>query len=212
MLNNGSSSTRVRWVGSSEMMDGNSVGIQVEYQEVAGGTPRTSPRQRQVQRRVRQGHHRPGLGGGRTAPRTREAWGTFGVGHGQEKGSAFALGDYFGSLDAGGRTHNIRYDSPALGPVGAAVSVGNGDRISAAATLSTEFSGSSFNAMVATLQATRRHVDHRRFGSGCPWRVDSASRAPGPRVTTISWARKPAPSIALRRRRRTLIPARSRRL
>ena len=80
--------------------------------------------------------------------------GTFGIGHGQEKGGdLFSLGAYFGSLDAGGRTHNIRYDTPAIGPVGAAVSVGNGDSISAAATLSTEFSGSSFNAMIATLQA-----------------------------------------------------------
>ena len=77
--------------------------------------------------------------------------GTFGVGHGQEMGSGM-LGDYFGSLDAGTRGEMIRYDTPALGPVGAAVSVGNNDRISLAATLSTEFSGSSFNAMVASLR------------------------------------------------------------
>ena len=78
--------------------------------------------------------------------------GTFGIGHGQGTGSAFTLGSYFGSLDAGGRKNAVRYDTPALGPVGAAVSVANGDSISLAATLSTEFSGSSFNAMVASLR------------------------------------------------------------
>ena len=51
--------------------------------------------------------------------------GTFGVGHGRQKGSAFTLGPYFGSLDAGTRTNNIRYDTPSIGPVGAAVSIRN---------------------------------------------------------------------------------------
>jgi len=49
-----------------------------------------------------------------------DVMGTFGIGHGQEKGSAFTLGAYFGSLDAGTRTNMIRYDTPAIGPVGAA--------------------------------------------------------------------------------------------
>ena len=150
VLNNTSSSTRIRWTGSSEMMDGNSVGIQVEYQEIGDGS--LGLRHANV--------HYAGEFGKVTIGQGSEAGdgsaykggvGTFGVGHGQEKGSA-TLGGYFGSLDAGGRTHNVRYDTPAIGPVGAAVSVGNDDRISAAATLSTEFSGSSFNAMIATLQ------------------------------------------------------------
>jgi hypothetical protein len=151
VLNNGSSSTRIRWTGSSEMMDGNSVGIQVEYQEVAGGG--LGLRHANVNYAGEFGMVTIGQGSeAGDGSAYKGGVGTFGIGHGQEKGSAFTLGAYFGSLDAGGRINMIRYDTPAIGPVGAAVSVGNGDSISAAATLSTEFSGSSFNAMVATLQ------------------------------------------------------------
>ena len=151
VLNNGSSSTRVRWTGSSEMMDGNTVGIQVEYQETGDGS--LGLRHANVKYSGEFGKITIGQGseaGDGSAYRGGVA--TFGIGHGQEKGSHFTLGDYFGSLDAGGRTHNIRYDTPAIGPVGAAVSVGNDDRISLAATLGTEFSGSAFNAMVASLR------------------------------------------------------------
>ena len=66
--------------------------------------------------------------------------------------SGFRLGSYFSSLDAGGRINMIRYDTPAIGPVGAAISVGIGDSISGQIKLSTEFSGTSFGAKVATLQ------------------------------------------------------------
>ena len=152
VVNNGSSSTRVRWVGSSELMDGNSVGIQVEYQETGDGS--LGLRHANVKYSGEFGKITIGQGSeAGDGSAYKGGVGTFGIGHGQEKGSAFTLGSYFGSLDAGGRTHNIRYDAPAIGPVGAAVSVGNGDSISAAATLSTEFSGSAFNAMIATLQA-----------------------------------------------------------
>ena len=151
VLNNGSSSTRIRWTGSSEMMDGNSVGIQVEYQESADGS--LGLRHANVNYSGEFGEVTIGQGSeAGDGSAYKGGVGTFGIGHGQEKGSAFTLGAYFGSLDAGTRTNMIRYDTPAIGPVGAAVSVGNGDRISAAATLSTEFSGSSFNAMIATLQ------------------------------------------------------------
>ena len=150
VLNNTSSSTRVRWTGTSEMDDGNSVGIQVEYQEVAGGGLGL----RHANIKYSGDFGKVTIGQGSEAgdgSAYRGGVGTLGIGHGQEKGSA-TLGNYFGSLDAGTRGHMIRYDTPSIGPVGAAVSVGNGDRISAAATLSTEFSGSSFDAMVATLQ------------------------------------------------------------
>ena len=151
VLNNGSSSTRIRWTGSSEMEDGNSVGIQVEYQEIAGGG--LGLRHANVNYSGEFGKITIGQGSeAGDGSAYKGGVGTFGVGHGQEKGSAFTLGAYFGSLDAGGRINTIRYDTPAIGPVGAAVSVGNGDNISAAATLGTEFSGSSFDAMVATLQ------------------------------------------------------------
>ena len=151
VVNNTSSGTRIRWKGSSEMMDGNSVGIHVSYQETSDGS--LGLRHANV--------HYAGEFGKMTIGQGSEAGDgsayegnvrTIGIGHGQEKGSAFTLGDYFGSLDAGTRTNMIRYDTPAIGPVGAAVSVGNNDRISLAAKLSTEFSGSSFNAMLASLQ------------------------------------------------------------
>ena len=158
--NNGSSSTRIRWTGASEMMDGNSVGIQVEYEE--GGTYRkadgttdgTGLKLRHANVNYAGAFGKVTIGQGSEAgdgSAYRGGTGTFGIGHGQDKGSA-TLGAYFGSLDAGTRTNMIRYDTPAIGPVGAALSVGNNDRISLAATLSTEFSGSSFNAMVASLR------------------------------------------------------------
>ena len=151
VVNNGSSSTRIRWTGSSEMMDGNSVGIQVEYQETGDGS--LGLRHANVNYAGEFGKLTIGQGSeAGDGSAYKGGVGTFGVGHGQEKGSAFTLGSYFGSLDAGGRTNNIRYDTPSIGPVGAAVSIGNGDRISLAATLSTEFSGSSFNAMLASLR------------------------------------------------------------
>ena len=171
IVNNGSSSTRVRWTGSSEMMDGNSVGIQVEYQETADGS--LGLRHANVNYAGDFGKITIGQGseaGDGSAYKGSTA--TFGVGHGQERGGdAFTLGSYFGSLDAGNRKHMIRYDTPALGPVSAAVSVGNDDRISLAVSLSTEFSGSSFNATVASLRRGQRggregQGDHRCFVRG----------------------------------------------
>ena len=44
----------------------------------------------------------------------------------------------------------IRYDTPAIGPVSAAVSVGNDDQVSARLGLNTEVAGSSFAAQLAT--------------------------------------------------------------
>ena len=161
VVNNGSSSTRVRWTGSSEMMDGNSVGIQVEYQETGDGS--LGLRHANVNYAGEFGKVTIGQGseaGDGSAYKGSVT--TFGIGHGQEQGKGLfsddartainSYFDHFGSLDAGGRVNMVRYDTPAIGPVGAAVSVGNEDRISLAATLSTEFSGSSFNAMIASLR------------------------------------------------------------
>jgi hypothetical protein len=150
VLNNTSSSTRVRWTGSSEMMDGNSVGIQVEYQETADGS--LGLRHANVSYGGEFGKVTIGQGSeAGDGSAYSDPSGVFGIGHGQEKGSS-GLGGYFGSLDAGTRTHMIRYDTPAIGPVSAALSVGNGDRISAKLALGTEFGGTSFSAQVATLQ------------------------------------------------------------
>ena len=149
IVNPGSSTSRIRWTGSSEMMDGNSVGIQVEYQESGSSL---SLRHANINYSGEFGRLTIGQGSeAGDGSAYRGGVGTFGIGHGQEMGS-LSIKDYFVSLDAGGRTQNIRYDTPAIGPVGAAVSIGNGDRISAAVTIGTEFSGSSFNAMVASLR------------------------------------------------------------
>ena len=167
--NNGSSTTRIRWEGSSEMMDGTSVGFKISYQEGAVAKADSKVTEQKVDEKttgltLRHANvYYAGEFGKMTIGQGSEAGdgsayrgnvGTFGIGIGQEMGTdlGFSLKGYFNSLDAGGRVNMIRYDTPALGPVGAAVSVGNNDRISLAATLSTEFSGSSFKAMVASLR------------------------------------------------------------
>ena len=150
VVNNGSSSTRIRWTGSSEMMDGTSVGIQVEYQETADGS--LGLRHANVSYGGEFGKVTIGQGSeAGDGSAYSDPSGVFGIGHGQEKGTS-ELGSYFGSLDGGTRTHMIRYDTPAIGPVSAAMSLGNDDRVSAAVRLNTEFSGSSFSAQFASLR------------------------------------------------------------
>ena len=182
VLNNTSSGTRIRWQGSSEMMDGNSVGFKVSYQE--GGVRNAKGTDSTTGLTLRHAHvYYAGDFGKITIGQGSEAGdgsayrggvGTFGIGHGQEKGSGM-LGGYFGSLDAGGRTNNIRYDTPAIGPIGAALSVGNNDNISAAVTLSTEFSGSSFNAMVASLRQDSKVMGKAQETIGASFGVSMAS-------------------------------------
>ena len=146
---NGGSGTRFRMNGSAEVMDGNTVGIQFEYG--AGST--VSLRHANVQYGGAFGRVTVGQGSeagdGSAYSDTTEV---FGIGHGAGTPSDFTLGDYFGSLDAGGRVEMIRYDTPSVGPVSAAVSMGNGDRVSAQIKVSTEVAGSTFGAKVATLQ------------------------------------------------------------
>ena len=150
VLNNTSSSTRIRWTGSSEMMDGTSVGIQVEYQEIGNGS--LGLRHANVSYGGEFGKVTIGQGSeAGDGSAYSDPSGVFGIGHGQEKGSSM-IGGYFGSLDAGTRTNMIRYDTPAIGPVSAALSVGNNDRISGKLALGTEFGGTSFSAQVAALQ------------------------------------------------------------
>jgi len=61
--------------------------------------------------------------------------------------SANTVGGAFGTFD-GGRYDNIRYDSPKLGPLGVAIDLGDNQRWSAAATVSTKFSGAGFKAKI----------------------------------------------------------------
>ena len=155
VANNGSSSTRVRANGSSELMDGNTVSIQFEYEEGGaydGGGTGLKLRHANVQ--YGGGFGKITIGQGSEAGDSSaysDTSGVFGIGHGQDKGSS-SLGGYFGSLDAGGRVNMVRYDTPSLGPISAAVSVGNEDKVSGLLQLSSEFGGTSFGAKLATHQ------------------------------------------------------------
>ena len=63
---------------------------------------------------------------------------------------------YYSSLDGGGgRNNRIRYDTPSIGPVSAAISVGNGDELSAGVKLNQSFGDTSFQARVGTTQKPR---------------------------------------------------------
>ena len=157
---NGGSSTRVRVTGSTELEGGNKVGIQWEYQQgsvrnSADDGSATSLTLRHANVQYSGGFGKITIGQGSEAgdgSAYSDTTGVFGIGHGAGTSSDFSLGDYFGSLDAGGRVEMVRYDTPALGPVSAAVSVANGDRVSGLLQLSSEFGGTTFGAKLATLQ------------------------------------------------------------
>ena len=75
----------------------------------------------------------------------------FGTGHGQDD-NGVATG-YYTSLDGGaGRNERIRYDTADLGPVSAAVSIGNGDQVSAGLKLVQDLGGTTFKAGIGTVQ------------------------------------------------------------
>ena len=150
VADNGGSSSRVRVTGSNEMMDGNTVGIQVEYQAVG-----TTLGLRHANIQYSGDFGRVTIGQGSEAgdgSAYSDTTGVFGIGHGAGTSSDFSLGPYFGSLDAGTRGNMIRYDTPDIGDIGVAVSVGNDNRVSGRVKLNTEFGGTSFGAQVATLQ------------------------------------------------------------
>ena len=165
--NNGA--TRVRANGHSELEDGSTIGIQFEYAADASVSLRhanvqfTNPVAGKIT--VGQGSE-AGDGSAGLGP------GVTGIGAGQDGFSTYnkarrdaiaaelgvdpriipstftGLGAFFGSLDGGGRTNMIRYDTPALGPVSAAASVGNNDSVSGLIALKSEFSDTSFGAQV----------------------------------------------------------------
>ena len=163
---NGGSSTRVRVTGSTELEDGNKVGIQWEYQQGSVGKSGALDADGNVQSttgltllhanvQYSGGFGKITIGQGSEAgdgSAYSDTTGVFGIGHGAGTSSDFSLGDYFGSLDAGGRKDMIRYDTPSLGPISAAASVANGDSVSGRLKLSSEFGGTSFGAQLATLQ------------------------------------------------------------
>ena len=148
VANNLDWSTRIRANGRSELEGGGNVRIQFEYEESGSGV---NLRHANVQYggdfgRVTLGQGSEAGDGSQYLATT----GVNGIGHGAGTSSDFTLGDWFGDLDGGGRIHMIRYDTPAIGPVSAAVSVGNDDKVSARLGLNTEVAGSSFAAQLAT--------------------------------------------------------------
>ena len=182
----------VRAGGSSELADGSTVTIQFEYEVTGGGSRRrqripvkTSPRQRSsMARPISAGvHHRPGLRGrrrhrstptppawsgiggtatGRSTPTPLRRW------SGSQHGST-PMGDT-SALSTRARASNmIRYDTPALGPISAAVSVGNGDSVSGLAEAEHRSGRLRVRSEARTHSGGRRRVQHRsllRFHPG----------------------------------------------
>ena len=150
----GSSGSRIRASGSNEMMDGMTVGGNLEYGAGGSGGDSLSMRYAEVYYsgafgKISIGHGDEGGEGSVYSDKS----GVSGIGHGQEKGSIMN-GAYFGSLDGGGgRNERIRYDTPAIGPVSAAVSVGNDDEVSAGVKLSQSFGDTAFGAKLGTTQS-----------------------------------------------------------
>ena len=169
---NASSGTRIRVKGSGEMMDGASAGVLLEY----GAGSSLSLRYADVWfaggfGKVSIGH---GDQGGEGSVYNDKS-GVLGIGHGQDNAGVTATtsfttaaeaakematiptkgarANYYTSLDAGGgRNERIRYDTPSVGPFSAAVSVGNGDQVSAGIKVSQDFGGTTFSAGVGTIQ------------------------------------------------------------
>ena len=151
---NGSSGSRIRVKGSGEMMDGMTAGVLLEYGAGGNGGDSLSLRYADLNFGGEFGKFSIGHGndGGEGSVYSDKS-GVLGIGHGQDKGDS-TLGSYFGSLDGGGaRGNRIRYDTPSVGPLGAAISVGNGDEVSAGVTVSQSFGDTSFGAMVGTTQS-----------------------------------------------------------
>ena len=145
---NGSSGTRIRVTGTGEMMDGGAAGVNLEYAAAGSLTLRYA----EVYFSGDYGKVSIGQGdqGGEGSVYKGGA-AVLGTGHGQDHNDVAK--NYYTSLDGGaGRNERIRYDSPSVGPVSAAVSVGNGDQVSAGISLSQDFAGTSFAAGIGTVQ------------------------------------------------------------
>ena len=153
---NGSSGSRIRVVGSGELMDGTSAGLKLEYG--AGGDGGSSLSLRYADLNYSGGFGKVSIGhgddGGEGSAYSDKS-GVFGIGHGQATGDASSdVTNYYGSLDGGGgRGNRIRYDTPSIGPVSAAVSVGNNDEVSAGVKISQSFGDTAFGAKIGTTQS-----------------------------------------------------------
>ena len=167
---NGSSGSRIRVKGSGGMMDGGSAGVLLEYGAVSvwkdttgegedeKTTKTTGLTLRYADVWFSGGYGKVSIGHGDDAGEGSvysDKSGVTGIGHGQATGDASSdVTDYYSSLDGGGgRNGRIRYDTPTVGPVSAAVSVGNDDELSVGVSLSQSFGDTSFGAKVGTTQS-----------------------------------------------------------
>ena len=141
--NNGA--TRVRANGSSALDDGSTVGIQFEYAVGAD----VMLRHANVQYTGEFGRITFGQGSEAGDGSAGLTPGVTGIGAGQD-GRGAMIKPFFGSLDGGGRTNMIRYDSPDIGPLSAAFSVGNNDSVSGQLALNSDFGGTVFAAKVGS--------------------------------------------------------------
>ena len=161
----GSSGTRIRVTGSSEMEAGGSIGVNLEY--AAGGT--MTLRHAAINMKGDFGNVSLGqsdqAGNWKANPSVYDIWGigigqdmvSFGTkavaaesgadGHPHVAVAGHPFQPYFSSL-SNGRNERVRYDSPAIGPVNGSVSVGNGDVIGVEANLSQAMGVASFSGGV----------------------------------------------------------------
>ena len=149
---NGSSGSRIWFTGEGEMMDGGSAGVLLEYAAPIAKNEILKMRFADVWFEGSYGKVSIGRGNqGGEGSVYHGAAAVTGTGHGQDSNGVAS--DYYTSLDGGDdRNERLRYDSPAVGPVSASVSVGNGDQVSAGIKLSQDFGGTSFTAGIGTVQ------------------------------------------------------------
>ena len=188
VANNGASSTRVRATGSSEMMDGNTAGIHIEYEE--GGSTADDPAKTTIALRHANAWFSGGFGkitlgqaseagDGTVYPDKSGVWG-IGVGQLHSSGSTL-YGTYFDSLDAGSRKNLVRYDSPAIGLISGAVSVANDDYVSAKITGDQSVGGTTVSGSLAVNMGASDNADVTTaalgigLASGITWSVAWAS-------------------------------------
>ena len=186
VANNGASSTRVRVTGSSEMMDGNTAGIHIEYEE-GGSTTQgdTTIKLRHANAWFSGGFGKITLGqaseagDGTVYPDKSGVWG-IGVGQLHSSGSTL-YGVYFDSLDGGTRLNLVRYDTPVIGLVSGAVSVANDDYVSAKITGDQSVGGTTVSGSLAVNMGASDNADVTTaalgigLASGITWSVAWAS-------------------------------------
>ena len=148
----GSSGTRVRFTGSSEMdgMAGGSIGINLEYS--AGQS--LGLRHAAVNMKGDFGNISVGqsdqAGNWKGNPSVHDVWG-IGIGQDMAGLTGSVLAPYFSSL-SNGRTERIRYDTPSIGLASGSVSVGNNDQVGIEANISQSMDVASFSAGVGAQQ------------------------------------------------------------